>query len=377
MALGRDEDGARRPRRNRFLLLMPLGLILVVLVVDVNSPYAIHLGPFLAAAPALTAAFAGPRTTGAMSVVALGALVAIAHLHGGLFTANHQAQLLSLLLISVLVVAFTVARDRRTRELRRARSVAEVAQQALIRPLPRTAGPLRLGQLYVAADTEARVGGDLYGAVRGADSTRLIVGDVRGKGLPAVSDAALLLGAFRATAGRWRLPEVAAHLEATAQQAATRERDPEDGLESFATALIMEIGDAAPALRLVNCGHPPPLRLRGGEVTPLEGTPALPLGLDGLAPGDRPVSEFPLREGDLLVLCTDGILEARDSSGTFYPLAERVAAWSGEGPQSLIEHLHADLLAHVGGQLPDDAALVVVERGTNGSAGGRDGSREG
>ncbi|NLU69432.1 PP2C family protein-serine/threonine phosphatase [Streptomyces sp. HNM0574] len=361
MAPGRDEGGRRRTRMSRLALLMPLALIAAVLVVDVQAPATIHLGPFLAAAPALTAAFAGPWVTGAISLVSLAALGVISQVHGGLFTPNHQAQIIALLLISVLVVLFCAARERRRRELHRARSLAEIAQQALIRPLPRTAGPLRLGQLYVAADAEAQVGGDLYGAVRGRGATRLLIGDVRGKGLTAVNDAALLLGAFRATAGRWDLDAVVAHLEATARHAAG---GTDDGLETFATALALEIDDESPTLHLVQCGHPQPLLVRGRSVTVLECEPGLPLGLNGLAGEEaRPVHTFPFGEGDMLVLCTDGILEARDAHGSFYPLADRIARWQADdGPDSLIAHVHTDLLAHVGGQLTDDAALVVIAR---------------
>ncbi len=72
---------------------------------------------------------------------------------------------------------------------------------------------------------------------------------------------------------------------------------------------------------------------------------------------------FPFAAGDVLLLYTDGVLEARDRSGTFYPLAERVAAWAGLHPQALLDHLCEDLLAHAtGNTLGDDAAMVAIER---------------
>ncbi|WP_436502215.1 hypothetical protein [Actinokineospora sp. HUAS TT18] len=56
-------------------------------------------------------------------------------------------------------------------------------------------------------------------------------------------------------------------------------------------------------------------------------------------------------------------MEARDASGAFYPLPERAADWPGAGPEALLHHLCADLLAHTpNGLLGDDAAMVAIER---------------
>lgn len=71
---------------------------------------------------------------------------------------------------------------------------------------------------------------------------------------------------------------------------------------------------------------------------------------------------FAFEPGDIALLYTDGVIEARDRNGTFYPLAERVAAKSGKGPDALLAHLCADLLRHAGGHLDDDAAMVAIER---------------
>lgn len=71
---------------------------------------------------------------------------------------------------------------------------------------------------------------------------------------------------------------------------------------------------------------------------------------------------FAFEVGDIVLLYTDGVIEARDRAGTFYPLAERVAAWSGKGPHALLSYLCNDLLSHAGGHLDDDAAMVAIER---------------
>lgn len=115
-------------------------------------------------------------------------------------------------------------------------------------------------------------------------------------------------------------------------------------------------------MHTATCGHPPPLLLFAGQVRTLAAERlALPIGLGGL-PGapDYEVESFPFEPGDLLLLYTDGVSEARDDKGAFYPLVERAAAWSDCSPQQVLRQLRTDLLAHTNGRLGDDAAAVAV-----------------
>lgn len=59
---------------------------------------------------------------------------------------------------------------------------------------------------------------------------------------------------------------------------------------------------------------------------------------------------------------TDGVTEARDASGAFYPLTDRVADWTITNPEAVLRHLHRDLLRHSGGRLKDDAVMIALER---------------
>lgn len=408
-----------RRELSHVLVLLPIGLIVAVCVIDVLAPPDIHLGPLLVAAPAITAAFAGPRLTAAIGALAVAAQVSIGIARQVLFTGNLQAQIASLVVVSGLVVLFTVVRERNERRLTQSRSVATVAQQVLLRPLPARSGALEIASFYLAAEEEAEMGGDLFAAARTTTSTRLIIGDVRGKGLPAYSHAALLLGAFRAAAHRQAtLPRLAVHLDGAVRwdssqwdnvpgaesgpeavigadpgtgagflpaaapvpdPAPAPDPDPDPGPgpgpgpdpgpvldtdETFATVALLDIPDRWHVLRLISCGHPPPLLLRDGRATPLSAArPALPIGLGGLAGApDYEVETFPFEPGDLLLLYTDGVSEARDGKGTFYPLAERAGAWSGCSPQRVLRGLRADLLAHTNGRLGDDAAAVALRR---------------
>jgi serine phosphatase RsbU (regulator of sigma subunit) len=361
-------------------VFLPLGLIVVITVVDLLSPQSIHLGPLLVVAPALTASFAGTRLTALVSVIAVAALFLIGVLHGGLTTSNHESQIAALVVVSALVVAFRALRERHARELVQVRSVSEAAQRVLLRPLPSRIGPLRIASVYLAAEAEAQIGGDLYAASRTTCGTRLLVGDVRGKGLTSLGEAALLLGAFRAAAHlQASLSELAAYLDGSvswdlAAAADRDENDPpddEDGpgpvihdaAESFITAVILDIPDDGSEIQIINCGHPPPLLLRHGRVLTLEASrPAPPLGLGGLLNPQYQADSFRFSPSDRLLLYTDGVIEARNSARVFYPLTERIRSWTTERPTALLQHLRRDLLDHAGGRLGDDAAMVAVER---------------
>jgi serine phosphatase RsbU (regulator of sigma subunit) len=121
-------------------------------------------------------------------------------------------------------------------------------------------------------------------------------------------------------------------------------------------------------VELLHYGHVAPLRVsRGGRVETLDPPdPWAPLGLADLVPADAGPSPWRVRlaSGDVLVLCTDGVIEARSPhDGTFYPLAERVGplvAASGHDLDAAVERVYADLLRHAGGSLSDDVVLLLL-----------------
>ncbi|MGW4161866.1 PP2C family protein-serine/threonine phosphatase [Streptomyces sp. NPDC004788] len=365
----------RPPRRRRRLLLAAaFALIVAVTVVDVLAPPDVHLGPFLIAAPAVTASFAGPRMTAFVGAVAVVAQTVVAVARTTVTDLNHTYQIVALVLISVLATVFAHLRERDESRVTRLRSIAHAAQSVVLRPLPQRSGPLRIASVYLAAEEEAQMGGDLYAAARTAHGTRLLIGDARGKGMDAISEASLVLGAFRVTARREHgLPDLIGHLEEGVGSAEEDAGAPGTGPaadgaaagtnEAFVTALVLDIPDREPVVRLVNCGHPPPLLLRDGRVVPLDSADTSPpLGLSDVLSPDVTVETFPFGVGDVLLLYTDGVIEARDHSRAFYPLAERLTAWAGEDPPTLLSRLRADLQAYAGGHLGDDAALVAVQR---------------
>jgi serine phosphatase RsbU (regulator of sigma subunit) len=341
---------------------IPLALIALIVTVDLAPDPDIHLGPLLIVAPAITASFAGPWLVAAVGLLAVAGEVATSV---GVAEKDRNAQIAAVVLVSAFIVVFSLLRDRRRQELTEVRSVADAVQRVLMRPLPERIGLLRIGSLYLTAEREAQVGGDLYAVARIDGGTRLIIGDVRGKGLTAIDTTAQVLGAFRAAAHqRATLPDLLVFLDNVACVEPSRPDEPDSAVdECFVTAAVLDIPDHDPAVHIINRGHPPPLRLHDGQVTELRASqPAPPLGLGALAPAGHDVDTFRFAAGDLLLLYTDGVIEARDTGGRFYPLTERVAAWAEEDPARLIERLHDDLLAYAGGRLDDDVAVVAVQR---------------
>jgi serine phosphatase RsbU (regulator of sigma subunit) len=350
-------------------LAVPLTLIIAVPVADYFLPPDIHLAYLLAVASAFTAAIAGTGLTAVISALAVLALAVSGAERGTLVTESVLVQIGSLAAVSALLVAFCRFRAHRARELAQVRRISDAAQQVVLRPLPKRAGPLTIASAYRAFDDGSTIGGDLYAVTRTASSTRLVIGDVRGKGLASISSTAVMLGAFRALAHlQLPLPDLVTHLEAAIRWDSAENAGPDtdtdtDTGESFVTALVADIPDDEPVVHLISCGHPPPLLLRRTAATALTvPEPAPPLGLGWMSAAPYAPVTFPFTCGDRLLLYTDGVTETRDRTGAFYPLTERVTAWTGEAPADLIREITDDLAAYAATPLNDDMALVVVQR---------------
>jgi hypothetical protein len=241
--------------------------------------------------------------------------------------------------------------------------------------------PTHLGRLCIESrhlPAAQGGGGDIHDVMATPFGIRLLIGDVMGRGLAANRTGLCVLNAWRELAGTEpSLAAIAVRLQALIARSEHPER--------FVTALLVNFpgGDAGgvgqPGLgqpgradgsradgsraELVCCGHPPPLLLRGGSAAFVEPCAAPPLGLLDLAGGWCEASMIPICEGDQLLLYTDGVSEARDSAGRFFPLAERTArvldSGCATGPH-LLDALLASLNDHVGDRATDDILLLLV-----------------
>jgi serine phosphatase RsbU (regulator of sigma subunit) len=271
---------------------------------------------------------------------------------------RHPAQIMFLAVAGVTAASVLTGRERRRREreLAQTRLVADVAQRVLLRPVPDRVGPVGLAVHYQSAASGARIGGDLYEVVTTPDCVRLIVGDVEGKGLPAVALAAAVLGVFREAAyEEGGLDAIAARIEASL----TRQL----GAEQFVTAVLAEISPGGDKVELLSCGHPAPLLLRAGQPRLLAPSQnGLPLGLGQLADVPRIPLVISLEPGDELLFYTDGVSEARNKAGEFFPLAYAAAAQPPAGPATRVDRLGDAVIRHVGHAPDDDIALLLVQR---------------
>lgn len=350
---------------SRAILALPfLGIALVIALDRASGNPDVTFEPALTAGPALAAVVSSrtwyPLAVGGVTVAAAFGLAAV---DGTLSESVHSASVFAVVLIAVIGSTSVLLRNRQEKALADARLVSEVAQRVLLRSIPARVGPMRTAVHYAAAAAHARIGGDLYEVVQTRYGVRAVIGDVRGKGLGAVETAAAVLGAFREAAHQEpALDRVAAWL-ADSLHRALHENDHEGTEEEFVTLVLVSVRPDQ-VVEIVNCGHPAPLLLRTGlPVRALEPTtPVPPLGV--LEPGevDPPVLELPLHDGDRILLFTDGVIEARDRWGTFYPLVDRLPAVAvAEDPADLLEQLHEDIRRHVGRQLGDDAAMLLLQ----------------
>jgi serine phosphatase RsbU (regulator of sigma subunit) len=139
------------------------------------------------------------------------------------------------------------------------------------------------------------------------------------------------------------------------------------GGELFTTCVLVDLDTESGLLTWANAGHPFPLLLRGGKVIKtLETEPRPPLGLGELVAEPHVVGQEQLEPGDIVLLYTDGVVEARSPDGEFFGvdrLADLVRTQLAGGlsaPETMRRAVR-ELLAHHQDQLTDDATLLMLE----------------
>ncbi|WP_234544892.1 PP2C family protein-serine/threonine phosphatase [Streptomyces shenzhenensis] len=333
---------------------MPVAVMVVVAGADLVSGPGVGFLPLVSLGPAFSGLVGGWRRTALIGAVALLVCVGLG-MYDGLFEERRGfTAMASVAGVTGVGVAAAVARSRREAELASVRSIAEVAQRVLLRPVPRTAGPLQAAVSYTSAVAEARIGGDLYEVVASPHGIRVIVGDVQGKGLAAVETAAVVLGAFREAAHDE--PDLVG-LGERLERSVARELEG----EKFVTAVLAEIGSGHEVVFL-NFGHPAPMVVRQDGTVDFPEPPAyaLPLGLGAHgAEGPEPY-RVAFAPGDQLLLYTDGVTETRDAHGSFYPLGDRAGLLKEPEADQALEVLREDLVRHADGPLHDDAAMLLL-----------------
>lgn len=327
-------------------------MLLVLVVTDILTPgSAVALSPLYALGPVAACVALGPRQTGGFATVALGLATASGWWNGDFSTLQHAVRVVDVTLMSGGAVVVASVRNRQEERLTRLTVLADVAQRAVLPVVPRRVRSTDVAVRYQSAAVDTVMGGDLYDCYHSVTHTRFLLGDVRGKGIQAVEQAARVIRAFRqAAALQASLEDVAEEMNAYLAGFFDE--------EEFVTAVLLDCTDVTRP-RLINAGHPPPLIVHAdGTSEYLETEADLPLGLGW----HYSAHEFTWQPGDRLLVYTDGVSEARDRDGEFLDIRTL-------GPQIVKRPVEAalDLVlqrvrAHsVRGELTDDIAVMLLE----------------
>ncbi|MEU9256373.1 GAF domain-containing SpoIIE family protein phosphatase [Streptomyces sp. NPDC048270] len=248
----------------------------------------------------------------------------------------------------------------------RSADLAHSLQQGLLPPTPPEVPGVEVAASYRPASRAGRsdieVGGDFYDLFRTRGSTwGIALGDVCGKGVQAAQVSSMARYTIRAVASENRPPaDLLDHLNtAMLRQGAPR----------FLTAVYARFrvtpGGVAGTLALA--GHPPALIRRNDGTVREIGTPGQLLGIFDTC--DLTDVRFRLAPGDLLLLYTDGAIEARPRPGAparhqsvfnDADLAHTLSTTAGMSAQETIDHINDALAARHGGWASDDTALLAL-----------------
>jgi sigma-B regulation protein RsbU (phosphoserine phosphatase) len=205
------------------------------------------------------------------------------------------------------------------------------------------------------------VGGDTYDFLVGDDQRfHFCVGDVSGKGM----SAALLMAMVRTTLrNAWQFGEYVSPATAIERTNASLYDDfTETGM--FATLFVASYNAEERTLQYANAGHSPVIyRPRGGKAQLLEAD-GVPIGV--LTESLVENRSLLFAEGDLLVVCTDGLNEARNQDGQLYSrerLLNLVDNLADQSAEIIVRELLAAADKFAGSQPQADDQTLVVIRG--------------
>ncbi|MFD4763361.1 PP2C family protein-serine/threonine phosphatase [Streptomyces sp. NPDC058439] len=360
------KESRRGAARAGWLLVVPALVAGVLLNLLAPQPYTGL--PLLAAAPLVAGAMLSFRACVLVASFACGVSLSLDFFQGRSESAS-LVDIAVIAVIGILALGVNLLLRRQGRDLARARVIAEAVQLAVLPDPPSRAGPLAVAAGYTAAQVEARIGGDLFAVQETPYGVRMIIGDVKGKGLQAVASVSVAIGAFRQEAENApTLAELAQRLDDALSRESSRCGNATYG-EDFTTAVLAEVPGDGELLRLVNRGHPGPYLIHDGVIERLDATrPQLPLGM-GLGvlaamDHDELTDVVRLPSGALLLMITDGVTEARNRTGTFYDPCASTALTGAHylEPGDLVRAVTADVARWTSDGHQDDMAILAVAR---------------
>ena len=237
---------------------------------------------------------------------------------------------------------------------------ARVARSLQAALLPRALPPIegvQVAAAYQAAGEGNEVGGDFYDVFDvGRGMWAVTIGDVCGRGPDAAAVTGLVRHAFHASGRNTRNPSAMLRFANSMIS-----EDEGRSVERFCTAAVAVVKPGRPVrVSFASAGHPPALvRRPDGKVVEVR-APGITLGVVDDVGGKQ--QKLVLEDGHLMVMYTDGLIEARDATGSFYGearLMEAVSRAPAGSAQDLVDAIVSDLRSFTGGSLGDDLALIV------------------
>jgi phosphoserine phosphatase RsbU/P len=278
------------------------------------------------------------------------------HTRRGFFTEDHKRTITTLAAQVAIAVENAQLYEQIAQQERRLERDLSLARELQFRLLPQALPSVKNLDIAAKFVPARAIGGDLYDFMTYSLSrTAIVIGDVSGKGAPAAIYAALVSGILRSHAPIEPAP---AEMLAAVNFSLGERR-----IEAQFVSLIYAVwDDENRTLRVANSGLPRPIHCSDGKIGFVEAT-GLPLGLFDDAEYDE--VNFKAKPGDMFVLFSDGILDARNKAGDLFGrrrLDHVVTANCGASADTLVKAIFAAVAQHTAGEEAFDDQTVVAIR---------------
>lgn len=279
--------------------------------------------------------------------------------YGALSFLGHYLSLCGFMMIYLAIIETALVRPfdliflELQRRVRAEHDIADALQSAMLMA-PSRVGCLEMGTAYVSAEGFARVGGDFYDLFKPLNrSVAFVVGDVCGKGIEAATSTTMVQTTLRSFAyGSAGPREVLGSANASLSHQFRSDK--------FATVIYGVANCDTGMLRLGSAGHPDPILCRDEKVACIELPRNPPLSV--LAPHEFEVAEVRLVDGDIIIMFTDGLLDAGRRMGEYGidRILLSVPCESDTTPKEIADTMMSAVQAYAGDELDDDVAIVVL-----------------
>jgi serine phosphatase RsbU (regulator of sigma subunit)/HAMP domain-containing protein len=234
----------------------------------------------------------------------------------------------------------------------REHDVADILQQSILPEALPHFDEIDAASVYVPAGADSDIGGDYYDLFKAPDGALwLAIADVCGKGVVAATKTSMIKYTVRALVGAgYRPSQVLGELNRVVSETG----EPSDIVTIWAGRADLETHE----LSWASGGHPPGIvRSETGEIRTLPPTGPLLGAVNDIEYGEETVR---LSKGDLIVLYTDGVTEARSGTAFFGDNRVTDAVRMGGTAEDVVQRLLTQVRRWVHGDLRDDVAILAI-----------------